>query len=485
MNTTNRKRKPLITAVTLALALAAPLSARAADPVYSYSLPMVFAQALGASGTTVGDFDALISGGLGSLEPRGAVANADAAFAAGEATENDFVARAHSAGFGGAITRSYMSFVIRDPQARGSVKLNVSSKLSATQNKGFKGAVSIGPPPTPNSQSDATVYVRVVPSGSSFMISFGDDGRISALEYPEPPFADNDVFFASAQVQCYYDGPDGAAVVKCDWQKSMLVNNQVVEASTGSGSGVSLNATPTLSVRPGVLYLIGLEASSNFNAVAVIDPVLEPDPDNPDITIEYPNAIANPNPLPLMAGITPEALVAQGIDPQPFIDLGFFDSPSGEPPPPPSDGGGGSTPPPSDGGGGSSPPPGDGGGGSSPPPGDGGSAPPPSPAPKYWCSPGFWLKNATSFGAGAWPPSEHVYYDYNSTAGQLAGCPVATGNPTLLQVLQNPKAYFSTQLKGTGFNCVGDYLSRKSGLMGTMADNNGVCSIDQFGRNMQ
>src|SRR6476620_11024231 len=119
MNTTNRRRKPLITAVTLALALAAPLSPHAAaDQVYSYSLPMVFAQALGASGTTVGDFDARISGGLGLL-PIGALASGDGAFAAGEASDNDFVARAHSAGFGGAITRSYVPFVIHDPQARG------------------------------------------------------------------------------------------------------------------------------------------------------------------------------------------------------------------------------------------------------------------------------------------------------------------------------------------------------------------------------
>ena len=339
MNTTNWKRRHLVTAVTLALVLAAPIPLRAeASQVQSYTLPMVSAQALGASGTFVWDFDALIYGGLDHLLPRGALANGDGAFAAGEANDNDFVARAHSAGFGGAITRSYMPFVIHDPQGRGSVKLNVSSKLSANQNKGFKGAVSIGPPPTQTSQSDATVYVRVVPSGSAFMISFADDGRIDGLEYPEPPFSDNDVFLASAQVQCYYDWPDGAAVVKCDWQKSMWVNNQVVEAANGSGSGVSLNATPTLSIRPGVLYLIGLEASSNYDAVAVIDPVLEPHPDNPDVTIEYPNTVANPSPLPLMAGITPEALIAQGIDPQPFIDLGFLGSsppPPGPPPAPP------------------------------------------------------------------------------------------------------------------------------------------------------
>jgi hypothetical protein len=52
----------------------------------------------------------------------------------------------------------------------------------------------------------------------------------------------------------------------------------------------------------------------------------------------------------------------------------------------------------------------------------------------------------------------------------------------LLQVLQNPSLYFKTQVKGAGFNCVGDYLSGKAGLAGTAGENNGVCSIDQLGQ---
>ena len=89
------------------------------------------------------------------------------------------------------------------------------------------------------------------------------------------------------------------------------------------------------------------------------------------------------------------------------------------------------------------------------------------------------------FGTSAWPASERTYYDYNSTAGQVAGCPAASGNPTLLDVLQNAGRYFSTQQKGAAFNCIGDYLSMKSGLAGTVGDNNGVCSLDQSGRSIQ
>jgi hypothetical protein len=262
------------------------------------------------------------------------------------------------------------------------------------------------------------------------MISYTNDGWLDSVEYPEPLLPDYDVFSASAQAQCYNDGPDDAPAVKCQWQRRVYVNNRASDAAEGSGGSVILDVSPALNVRPGMSYLIAVEASSTFNAAAVIDPLLEPHPENPDIIIEFPNAAPDPNPLPMMAGITPEQLLARGIDPQAFIDVGFLAS---TPPPPP---------------------------------------PPRPTGDKSWCWPGFWLKNAVIYGASAWPASVPTYYDYNQTAGQLSGCPVASGNPTLVQVLQsvvvqNPTPYFSTGLKDAGLNCVADYLSRQSGLRGT------------------
>jgi hypothetical protein len=99
-------------------------------------------------------------------------------------------------------------------------------------------------------------------------------------------------------------------------------------------------------VVPGRQYLIKIVADSRGQsfidfwgtevygtAVATVDPVLEPV--DPDVWIEFPN-LAN-NPEPIMGDLTPEALAASGLDPQPFLDLGFFDSPSNVPPsnPPP------------------------------------------------------------------------------------------------------------------------------------------------------
>jgi hypothetical protein len=124
MNTTNRKRRHLVTAVSLALVLAAPFPSPAeASQLRFYDLPMVDAKALGE--TLAWEFDALISGQIEDLLPRTARANNGSAFAEGEASTNAFWATAVSGGSGAAVTRSYVQFVIRDPQARGLVKVNL------------------------------------------------------------------------------------------------------------------------------------------------------------------------------------------------------------------------------------------------------------------------------------------------------------------------------------------------------------------------
>ncbi len=324
---TTRTPWPLVSAVTLLLALASPMARQArADQNFFYALPMVDARAVAENGG-VEEFDALLDGQLGDVLPRNAHANSGGGFAQGEASDNQFVATAASSGFGAAITRAYMEFVVHDPQSRGLVKVDVSSKLSSIQGRGFKGAVSVGRPPTKLTQADAGVAVRVAPAASPFMISFTDDGKIASLEFPVPASNDGDLFAASAHAECGYDEKQAP---KCRWGRSVSVNNRPIDGGEGDGGSVTLDAAPTFSVAPGLHYVIAIEAHSNFAAAAVIDPVLEPNPDNPDISIELPNVVADANPPPFMAGITPEALQAQGIDPQPFLDFGFL-SPS--PPP--------------------------------------------------------------------------------------------------------------------------------------------------------
>jgi hypothetical protein len=339
MKTNSWRLWHLVTSITLALVLASPMAAKAeANQNLFYMLPMVFAQGWGNE-SYLPVFDALILGQIGDVLPRRAEANTGDSFARGEASDNEFVAIAVSSGAvsSAAQTRAYMEFVIHDPQSRGLVKVDISSKLSSTSGKGVKGAASVGPPPGLTSYSDAGVRVRVVPASSPFMVSFTDAGKIASLEFPEPPSSAYDLFSAAAQVECGYPN---FVTLKCVWLKNTFVNNRLINAEDGDGSRVTLEVFPTFSVVPGLHYVIALEAYTHHDAVAVIDPVLEPHPDNPDIIIEFPNAVADPNPQPLMAGITPDALLAQGIDPQPFIDLGFFDS--SPPPPPPA---GDTTPP--------------------------------------------------------------------------------------------------------------------------------------------
>lgn len=323
----NRKLWRLVAAMTLAIGSAAPIAPKAeATQDLFYLLPMASANALGES--PVFDFDALISGQLGDDLPRRAQASQTSGgtgHAASEASDNHFVATAVSGGFGGAVARAFIEFVVNDPQARGLVKVNLGAKLASAPDKNLKGVVSVGGPPNDFSSSDGFVAVRVAPGGAPFMITRADDGTIVALEWPLPPFGDYDLFEASARVQCMVDG--------CRWWKVVRLNQTVIEAGEGDGSFATLDLSPTFSVLPGVPFVIGIEAATSGNAAAVIDPVLEPHPDNPDILIDFPHAVPDLNPPPLMAGITPDALLALGIDPQPFIELGFMEESS--PPPPP------------------------------------------------------------------------------------------------------------------------------------------------------
>lgn len=231
------------------------------------------------------------------------------------------------------------------------------------------------------------------------------------------------------------------------WYRTLSKFGQRYYYLEGRGSFVYDDLDTGIHVIPGLPYLITIFSSSTTSlyygggGLAAVDPVLEPAAVNPDVTLEFPNLADNPNPQPLLGDLTPEALTAMGLDAQPFVDLGFFDAPPQDPPP--------------------------------------SDPPPPSPI-KSWCGPGFWLNNAKKFSASAWPvPTSD---DYNSTAGQRAACPAASGNPTLLQVLEDPKGYFTAPVQGVGFNCVADQLSAKSGLVGTAANNNAACSLDQSGR---
>jgi hypothetical protein len=110
-------------------------------------------------------------------------------------------------------------------------------------------------------------------------------------------------------------------------------SSAVCDTFTGGGGCVHFDTQNTefqavvnFETAPGTKY-VQLKAHAHRNAVAVADPVIEPHPDNPEVVVTMRGMALPPIPGPF-AGVTPEDLAARGIDPGPFVRLGFFDPPA-------------------------------------------------------------------------------------------------------------------------------------------------------------
>jgi len=91
-----------------------------------------------------------------------------------------------------------------------------------------------------------------------------------------------------------------------------------------------------------------------------------------------------------------------------------------------------------------------------------------------WCSPGFWRANYNNWGASEWPVDPDTKYN------DVISSPTATGDPSLIEVLQDPGAYFAPKDRGAAFNAVGDYLSGlhpEVGFTGERTEDS--CPLDQ------
>jgi hypothetical protein len=277
------------------------------------------------------DFDGQILGELGDVFPRWAISSLFGSSAYAEASKNRFAAEADSnagadcyAGCAAARGAAFLSFVAHDPQGRPEIKLHLKAK----------GAVTVG-----GKGGGGQVSVKVcVPDGpaETFYNALGQfDATFVPCVDAAPPYD------ASASV--YMAGDTGRPVATTI--KTIAVFG-VPTTVTGTGASVALLIDEDVPVIPGLPYMItvtaGAGASLDGAALSTVDPVLEPASVNPDVTIEFPNLADDPGPQPLMGDLTPEALQALGIDPQTFVDLGFFDPASPPPPPPPS---GDATPP--------------------------------------------------------------------------------------------------------------------------------------------
>ena len=320
-------RQRLVT-LMIAAALAA-FAAPAAAQEYPYKPPAVFASTDDGTGYIM-YFDGVLIGDL--LEaPRSIYTTGPGGRAWAAASLNQFDAGAlgGSVEFATATSVSFIEFVVPGDSSQ-IVKVNIGSKLGPNASKGFKGAASVTGPLNPLSVTGAGFSLLVFPMPAVWpQVTLSGD-RVLMTEFPQ--HQPGGVYYAyrlHAQAQAWW-GPaenGGTPVLKSHWRYDSFYDGDTVVGDHGEGDGTSVkvDAFPTIGVRPGVRYVIAITAEAGPNSIAVVDPILEPHPDNPDIVIDYPTAALDPNPRPIMADVTHDELVALGIDPQPFVDLGFLE----------------------------------------------------------------------------------------------------------------------------------------------------------------
>lgn len=148
------------------------------------------------------------------------------------------------------------------------------------------------------------------------------------VRYPEgllivPPFLRPDLE-ASGETRFDHSSPTKFVSRLCD---------PLAGCEYSTDPHTEFDAVVSYEAEPGV-HFFQLWAWAGRHGFAVADPVIEPHPDNPDVVVTMRGMDSEPVPGPL-ADLTPEDLVARGIDPGPFERLGFFEPEEPEPDPEP------------------------------------------------------------------------------------------------------------------------------------------------------
>jgi hypothetical protein len=236
-------------------------------------------------------------------------------------------AMASGDGQGGGTAEASVWMFVRDPQDRPTVKLNMT----------FKGVAASAAPDEEGSPVSA----------ANFIVAIGNlRGTPRALVDADGCTTKN--------ADSIFDWLDATyQVVGFDRHELDLYGELHHTSGLNFYTNGVLTASKPLSAEPVDLSLdmvpngggsvIVVRATGGGPGIAVIDPVITAHPDNPDVEIEIRAPEADPTQGPL-EGFTAQDLIALGIDPQPFIKLGFLDG-SATPPPPPPPPSGDTTPP--------------------------------------------------------------------------------------------------------------------------------------------
>lgn len=318
-------KSKLINIVTVAASTLLALPA-AADPVY-YDPMSAIASTSYISGCSLATVD-------NDLDWWGKQADADTILAAAEAGSanagaalslpNVAVAVAQAKGGGGCIGVGASGILtsratIYDPRGRGSVKVRAK----------FKAA---GSSATPDAERQSVANWWLVLSSKLTSEPFATyDAWGDIVNLIAPDLLNEGTIF-------WIQGSSGALGATDGGVGASSICDSTGGCATFDGYSTEFATTIVFDATPGTL-LFQLRADASQEGIAIIDPVIEPDPSNPDVvvTMEGPTGSGGYAPL---AGVTADQLTARGIDPGPFIRLGFLDAsapppPSPPPPPPP------------------------------------------------------------------------------------------------------------------------------------------------------
>lgn len=198
------------------------------------------------------------------------------------------------------IARAFVTgaVVIDDPQGRPSVRLRVRIR-------------GVGYVPQPYQFSEAFWEFRQGPGLGGSYYEYDDANSRIAMIYPPEIGPD---FYVHGMT---WGHPlTGFVSHVCESESDSCVSSPG-QNYTEFDEVISYETTPGDS-------FFQLTARASAHAVAIADPVIEPHPDNPDVVVTMRGMESAPVAGPL-DDMTPEDLVARGIDPAPFERVGFFD----------------------------------------------------------------------------------------------------------------------------------------------------------------